>query len=86
MATQAGATTQIVESTLDLNTTAGSGGGIYNLGHTFLLRTLVQQNTAAGGGNIFTTLPETVDITGSVIRNGRPNNCALVNTIPGCAN
>jgi hypothetical protein len=85
LATQAGATSQVIQSTLDHNTTTGNGGGISNAGTTTLIRTLVERNTAAlNGGGVFNVAPGTVTLSGSIIRNNTPNNCFPLNTIPGC--
>jgi predicted outer membrane repeat protein len=86
LVTQAGATSQITQSTLDRNITAGNGGGIYNAGTTSLDRTLVERNRATlNGGGIFVA-GGTVTISRSIIRANIPNQCFPLNTIPGCVN
>src|SRR5262249_55873722 len=89
LVTQAGATTNIFRSTLDQNTTGGSGGGIYNLGRTTLFRSLVELNTAAAaahGGGIFNTAPGVSTLNTSLIVKNTPENCFPINSIPGCTN
>lgn len=81
---QPGATANITQSTFSINQSGSAGGGIAALGRGTLTRTLVERNHAAVGGGIAgnsrTTLIE------SIVRNNVPDNCAPVNTIPGCVN
>ena len=87
LATQVGATSRVIQSTLDHNTTTGSGGGIRNLGTTLVDHTVIKLNAATvNGGGIFNQPPGTVTIFTSIIRNNTPNNCFPLNTIPGCTN
>ncbi len=84
--TETGATSNVVGSTLDHNTTTGSGGGIANLGTTLVDHTLIERNAATtSGGGIF-KLAGTVTVTTSTVRLNTPNNCFPLNTIPGCTN
>jgi hypothetical protein len=87
LATQVGANSGVLQSTLDHNTTTGSGGGIRNLGNTLVDHTLIELNAATiSGGGIFNLAPGTVTIVTSIIRNNTPNNCFPLNTIAGCVN
>jgi hypothetical protein len=81
---QPGATANITQSTFSLNQTGGAGGGIAGLGRITLIRTLVERNQAGVGGGIAGN-PRTTLIK-SIIRNNVPDNCAPLNTIPGCVN
>ena len=87
LTTQTGATSSVIQSTLDHNTTTGSGGGIRNLGNTLVDHTLIELNAATiSGGGIFNLAPGTVTIFTSTIRNNTPNNCFPLNSIAGCTN
>jgi hypothetical protein len=82
--TQALATSNLIQSTFDHNTTPGNGGAILNVGTTSLLRTLVERNSATlGGGGIFRSAG-TVTLRTSIVRLNTPNNCVPLNAIPGC--
>ncbi|GAB2845170.1 hypothetical protein GCM10027176_56220 [Actinoallomurus bryophytorum] len=81
------ATSSVIQSTLDHNTTTGSGGGIRNLGTTLVDHTLIELNAATlSGGGIFNLPPGTVTIFTSIIRNNTPTNCFPLNSIAGCTN
>ncbi|MGH3380874.1 MAG: hypothetical protein ACRDP6_39680 [Actinoallomurus sp.] len=85
LSTQPGSTSTIVQSTFDHNVTAGNGGAIFNRGTTSLRRTRVEHNTATiSGGGIFNNAGGTVTLSVSIVRLNTPNNCAPLNTIPGC--
>jgi hypothetical protein len=85
--TNTGASTSIIQSTIEKNTTA-QGGGIANFGTTSLDRTLVQQNKAnpglVTGGGIFNNVGASVTLRRSLVRRNAPTNCSPVGTIPGC--
>lgn len=79
---QPGATANIVQSTFSANESGGAGGGIAALGRATLTRTLVERNRATVGGGIAGN-PRTTLLKSS-IRDNTPDNCAPLNTIPGC--
>lgn len=85
LATLPGATSHVIQSTLDRNTATNSGGGIHNAGTTTLTNTLVERNTATvSGGGIFNVLPGTVSLHHSIVRLNTPNNCFPLGSILGC--
>lgn len=79
---QPGATANIVQSTFSTNQAGSAGGGIAGLGRITLIRTLVERNQAAVGGGIAGNSRTT--LIKSIVRNNTPDNCAPLNTIPGC--
>ena len=81
---QPGAIANITQSTFRANQAGGAGGGIAGLGRITLTRTLVERNQASVGGGIAGN-PRTTLIK-SIIRDNVPDNCAPLNTIPGCVN
>ena len=81
---QPGATANITQSTFRVNRSGGAGGGIAGLGRITLIRTLVERNQATVGGGIAGNSRTT--LINSIIRNNVPDNCAPLNTIPGCVN
>jgi hypothetical protein len=81
---QPGATANITQSTFSVNRSGGAGGGIAGLGRATLIRTLVERNQATVGGGIAGNSRTT--LINSIIRNNIPDNCAPLNTIPGCVN
>jgi hypothetical protein len=81
--TVATGTSRIIQSTIDHNFAAGSGGGILNSGITSLDRTLVVHNRAGlSGGGIQNS--GTITVRRSIIRANTPDNCAPANSVPGC--
>ncbi|WP_141956547.1 hypothetical protein [Actinoallomurus bryophytorum] len=81
---QPGATANITQDTFSVNRSGGAGGGIAGLGRITLTRTLVERNQATVGGGI--TGNSRTTLIQSIIRNNVPDNCAPLNTIPGCVN
>jgi hypothetical protein len=72
-----GASTRIIESTIDHNTAARTGGGIHNFGATSVNRTLITANSApAGGGGLFNQVgsPAALFVRASVISGNTPDN------------
>ncbi|GAA4635998.1 hypothetical protein GCM10023196_083920 [Actinoallomurus vinaceus] len=77
-------TTHIVQSTLDHNVAAGSGGGVFNSGTTSLDHTLIVRNHAdVSGGGIFQN-SGTITVNQSITNDNTPDNCAPPNSVPGC--
>lgn len=81
---QPGATANITRTTFSTNRSGGAGGGIAGLGRITLTRTLVERNQATVGGGIAGNSRTT--LIKSIIRGNTPDNCAPLNTIPGCVN
>jgi hypothetical protein len=82
--TEATGTSRVIQSTIDHNFTAGGGGGILNSGTTSLDHTLVLHNRADMGGGGVQRTGGTVTVRRSIIRANTPDNCAPVNSVPGC--
>lgn len=82
--TQPTGVARLVQSTVELNTSGGLGGGLSNLGNTTLSRTLVTRNRASAGGGIATGNANVL-LSRSVVTNNQPGNCSPPNTIAGCA-
>jgi len=86
----------VTGTTFDQNT-AGSGGGAIEqetgcLGTLSTILTLsltgsqVRGNSARrSGGGIYTSGPDSVTLTSSVVQANRPDNCAPAGSVPGCA-
>jgi hypothetical protein len=73
--TQPGGTSRIIQSTVVDNAATNSGGGVFNVGATSLIRTLVLRNRATTGGGVFGT----VTIRRSIVRGNTPDNCSPAN-------
>jgi hypothetical protein len=78
LATQAGATSRVIQSTIDHNVATGNGGGVLNAGSTSIERTKIVRNSAASGGGVFGP----VTASGSIVRGNTPDNCVPAG--PGC--
>jgi hypothetical protein len=81
--TQPSGTTELVQSTIEGNTSGGLGGGLSNLGNTVLHRTLVERNRGSAGGGVATGNADVL-LSRSVVRDNQPDNCSPRNTISGC--
>jgi len=73
-----------------LGNSAGTyGGGIDNaaaIGTVTLTGSQVRGNSARrSGGGIYTSGPDSVTLTSSVVQANRPDNCAPAGSVPGCA-
>ena len=81
--TQPGGVSRLSQSTVTHNTSGGLGGGISNLGTTFIDGSQVRLNTGSGGGGIATGNTN-VTLRSSIVKKNTPDNCSPLNTIPGC--
>ncbi|MDX2701792.1 hypothetical protein PV350_02915 [Streptomyces sp. PA03-6a] len=72
-------------STVGDNTAGAEGGGIWNdINSTVaLIGSTVGDNTAGTGGGVYNK-DGTVTLTGSTVRNNRPDNCGGPVPVPGC--
>lgn len=74
ISTDSGATSRIIQSTVDHNASS-QGGGIYNQGGTTLDSALVNLNNApGGGGGLFNSAPGVIFASRSIIRDNTPDN------------
>ncbi|MDN3352079.1 hypothetical protein [Actinomadura sp. DC4] len=78
LATSAGGTSRVIQSTIDHNAATGNGGGVFNAGSTSIERTRIVRNSAASGGGVFGS----VTARGSIVRRNVPDNCVPAG--PGC--
>jgi len=82
----AGARATISDSDLNGNS-AGTGGGVFNIGDLTVDRSALVMNTAPqGGGGILNLRPGTVTLRLTLVAFNSPDNCSPQGTIGGCRN
>ncbi len=84
--TQTTGVTTLFKSTVERNTSVSLGGGLSNLGTTFVKRSKIVRNTGSSGGGIATGNSNVFISKGSEVKRNRPDNCVPQNTIPRCKN